>query len=139
MDYDCDMTCARLHARWVRWTPPDPSLIISCLMLAACATASTPARTVEQYVQAQVKGDANAMIALSCAAWEPQARLAADSIKSRNPKLEGLSCKDAGADGAATLVACTGKIITSYGGESREVNLAERAFKLVDGKVCGFK
>ena len=113
--------------------------VLALLMLAACAAASTPAQTVEQYVQAQVKGDANAMIALSCPAWEPQAKLAADAIKSRNPKLEGLACKEAGADGTATLVACAGKIITNYGGESREVNLADRPFKLVDGKVCGFK
>ena len=109
------------------------------VVLMACATASSPAQTVEQYVRAQVKGDANAMIALSCPAWEPQAKLAAESIKSRNPKLDGLDCKEAGVDGNATLVSCTGKITTNYGGESREVNLAERSYKLVDNKVCGFK
>lgn len=125
---------ASIEMRWGRllWLP-------AVVMLVACATAWTPAQTVEQYVQAQVKGDANAMIALSCPTWEAQAKLAADSIKSRSPKLEGLACKEAGADGTATLVACTGKIITNYGGESREVNLAERAYKLVDNKVCGFK
>jgi hypothetical protein len=115
-------------------------LVAAALMLAACGgSVPAPGPLVEQYLQARVKGDANTMIALSCAAWEPQARLEADSIRSRAPQLSGLSCAVQGSEGNATFVGCSGKIITNYQGESREVNLAERPFKLVDGRMCGYR
>jgi hypothetical protein len=109
------------------------------LTLACGGSVPPPSQLVTQYLEARVRGDANAMITLSCPAWEPQARLEADSMRSRAPKLEGLACRDAGTEGGATLVACSGKIIANYGGESREVNLAERQFKLTDGRMCGYK
>lgn len=121
---------SRAHAKWAA---------ALTLLMACSASVPQPAQLVEQYVQARVKGDANAMIALSCPAWEPQARLEADSIRSRAPQLNGLSCAVSGAEGNATIVGCAGKIVTNYGGESREVNLAERGFKLVDGRMCGYK
>jgi len=114
--------------------------LLCCLMgLAACQSASSPTQVVEAYVQARVKGDANQMIALSCAAWEPQARVEAVSLANRNPQLQSMSCSEASKDGNSTYVACTGKILTSYSGESREFNLADRQFKVTDGKMCGYK
>lgn len=122
-------------------------MIVLGVLMAACggggAPAGDPAKTVESYVQARVKGDANAMIALSCAAWEPNARLEAQSIEGRNATLEGLTCERAGEEGGNAFVSCKGKINTSYNGEQREFSLAERQFKLAaeagEWRVCGYK
>ena len=118
------------------------------VLMAACggssgAPAGDPAKTVENYIQARVKGDVNGMIAQSCAAWEPNARLEAQSIEGRNATLEGLACQRAGEEGGAAFVSCTGKINTSYNGEAREFSLAERQFKLTaeagEWRMCGYK
>lgn len=118
------------------------------VLMAACggnsgAPAGNPASTVENYIQARVKGDVNGMIALSCAAWEPNARLEAQSIEGRNPTLDGLACEKAGGEGNTALVNCKGAINTSYNGETRQVNLAERQFTLTaeagEWRVCGYK
>jgi hypothetical protein len=117
------------------------------VLLTACggggAPAGNPATTVENYIQARVKGDVNGMIAVSCAAWEPNARLEAQSIEGRNPTLDGLTCERAGDEAGNAIVTCTGKINTNYNGEVREVNLAERQFKLApeagEWRMCGYK
>lgn len=117
-------------------------------LMAACgggggAPAGDPAKTVESYIQARVKGDVNQMIAQSCAAWEPNARLEAQSIEGRNATLEGLACEKAGEESGAAFVSCTGTINTSYNGEQRAFSLAERQFKLSaeagEWRVCGYK
>ena len=83
------------------------------------------------------------MVSLSCGAWEPQARIEASSFKSLNARVDGLACQVAGTDAAASYVSCAGKIVTSYNGESREVSLADKQFKLVseagEWRVCGYK
>ncbi len=122
-------------------------MIALCAALAACggggAPASNPATTAQSYIQARVKSDVNQMIALSCAAWEPNARLEAQSIEGRNATLEGLACESAGMDGSTALVDCKGKINTNYNGELREFSLDERQFKLTqeagDWRMCGYK
>jgi hypothetical protein len=117
------------------------------VVLAACggggAPAGNPATTVENYIQARVKGDVNGMIALSCAAWEPNARLEAQSIEGRNATLDGMTCERAGEEAGNALVSCTGRINTSYNGEAREFSLAERQFKLSpeagEWRMCGYR
>ncbi len=114
--------------------------------LIACggnAPSGDPARRVEAYLQARVKGDVNQMIALSCAAWEPNARLEATSIQGRSPELDALSCQTGATEGSTAFVACTGKIVTSYDGERREFDLAERQFRVVEEggewRMCGYR
>ena len=122
-------------------------MIALSALMAACgggnAPAGNPAKTVESYIQARVKGDVNQMISLSCAAWEPNARLEAQSIEGRNATLDGLACESAGTEGSAAFVSCRGKINTSYNGEQRDFSLAERQFKLAqeagDWRMCGYK
>ena len=57
--------------------------------------------------------------------------------------LDSVSCSQKGDDGQFTLVACQGKIVTTYAGETRNWDLAARNFKLVkeDGqwKMCGYQ
>jgi hypothetical protein len=113
--------------------------------LVACGSAPVgdPAGRVEAYLQARVKGDVNRMIALSCAAWEPNARLEATSIQGRSPALESLACSTSTTEGDTAFVSCTGKIVTSYDGERREFDLAERQFKVVqeggEWRMCGYR
>lgn len=112
-------------------------------MVAACASASNSSQQVEAYLKARAAGNANQMVSLSCAAWEPQARIEASSFKALNARVEGLTCQSTGTEGQASFVGCAGKIITSYNGESREVNLADRQFKTLhesgEWRVCGYR
>jgi hypothetical protein len=123
-------------------------LLFIFLTLTACGGSAAPSadgavKNVEAYLQARVAGDVNSMVTLSCAAWEPQARLEHTSIQGREPKLEGLTCQSSSVEGSNAFVACQGKIITSYDGEQREIDLAERQFKLTqeggEWRMCGYK
>ncbi len=113
--------------------------------LAACggAPAGDPAQRIEAYLQARVKGEVERMIALSCAAWEPNARLEATSIRGRSPSLDALACRTDATEGNTAFVACSGKIITNYDGERREFDLAERQFKAIqeggEWRMCGYR
>lgn len=101
------------------------------------------AQAIYTYLQARVQEDETRMLQLSCPNWEAQARIEATSLRGRQAKLQDVSCQEAGADGDATFVACTGKILTSYQGESRELDVAARQFKAVQQRgewlMCGYK
>ncbi|RMG62975.1 MAG: hypothetical protein D6709_09785 [Chloroflexi bacterium] len=115
------------------------------IALVACggAPAGDPAQRIEAYLQARVKGEVERMIALSCAAWEPNARLEATSIQGRSPSLDALACRTDATEGDTALITCTGRIITNYDGERREFNLAERQFKAIqeggEWRMCGYR
>lgn len=79
-----------------------------------------PVRAIEDYLQARVEGNADTLRLLSCADWEGQAAIQAQSFRSMNAELEGVSCRADGTDGDYTLVTCEGKIVTSYNGETRD-------------------
>jgi hypothetical protein len=53
-----------------------------------------------------------------------------------------MSCSEAGKQDNVTIVACTGKVLTQYAGETRTWNLGDRNFKTLqeDGKwkFCGY-
>jgi hypothetical protein len=116
--------------------------------LVACSGGSTDdvtgaARNVEAYLKARVESNTDRMIALSCAAWEPTAKVESTSFKSLNARLEGVSCTaTAGAAGTAT-VGCAGTIVTTYNGENRELNLADKPFSSVvesgEWRMCGYR
>ena len=103
---------------------------------------SPAAKAIQSYLQARVERNANKAVALSCADWEKRARVEVDSLRS-DAKLEGLVCHEAGASGAFTLVACSGKILTSYSGETRELDLSQRqfraAFQAGEWLMCGYQ
>jgi hypothetical protein len=109
------------------------------MLLAACAKAGDPADTIESYLKARVASNADELRKLSCPEWEAQAMLQADSFKSMDAKLEDMTCKKEGEDGKYTLVACDGKIVTTYNGETREWALGTYRLVEDDGewKMCG--
>lgn len=113
-------------------------LIVLLAVLTACAQ-SSPADAMVKYLQARVSSDVNALTAVSCSEWEAQARRQADSFKSMNAELEGVTCSEDGKDGDYTVVKCDGKIITTYNGEQREWPLGR--YRMIqengDWKMCG--
>ena len=116
------------------------------LASAACSAAQPPeqaTKAVEAYLQARVAGNAEQMIALSCADWEAQARIEASTFKSMNAQLDGVACSVDAAASSETAVRCSGRIVTSYNGESREWRMDERAFRTVaeggEWRMCGYK
>jgi hypothetical protein len=122
-------------------------MVLTSVVLLACTggtveVAGAP-KAIEAYLQARVKADADKMIALSCADWEAKARVEATSAKSQNEQLQDVACTLGAADGNAQLVQCSGKILNSYNGETRERNLSEFTFRTVaDGgewRMCGYK
>jgi len=117
--------------------------VAAMLLLSACQASRSPTKTVELYLQARVQGDVNTMINLSCPEWEGQAQIESSTFAAFQAQLDGMSCEDAGGDGASTLVSCKGKIVTSYNGETREFSLAERQFKVVqqsgEWRMCGYQ
>ena len=115
------------------------TLVVAC----QAGGGGAASQKVQSYLQARVQSDVDKMIGLSCASWEAQARVEAASFKSMKATLDNVACKEAGTDGAASLVACTGKIVTSYNGESRDWSVSDKQFKVVqdrgDWRMCGYK
>ncbi len=125
----------------IRWAV----LIGFSLGLAACQSqpSGSPPEAVQNYLQARVDKNVEQMIGLSCPDWEAQARIEAASFASMNAMLEEVACADAGADGGAALVTCSGKIVTTYNGEGRDWPLEDFTFKVIDDdgewRMCGYK
>lgn len=113
----------------------------------ASGVAGNPARIVEDYLKARVEANTDAMINLSCADWEAEARKESNSLRGVKARLEGMICAiDAEAsrtDGSSAFVVCQGNIVANYNGEDRPLPLDKRKFKLVaDGGqwlMCGYE
>jgi hypothetical protein len=117
-------------------------LIGTLLLLAACSGSgggSDPSAAMMAYLQARVEADATKMQNLSCADWEAQAAIQAQSFRAMNAQLKDVTCTTGDKDGDFTLVTCGGKIITSYNGENREWELGSYRMTQEDGewKMCG--
>jgi hypothetical protein len=114
-------------------------LMTLLLILAACAQSSTPAQTIEKYLQARVESDSTTLQQLACSAWEAQAALEAESFRSANGQLDGMVCRETGQADGYTVVECDGRLLTTYDGETRERELG--AYRLIqeggEWKMCG--
>ncbi len=98
---------------------------------------------VVNYFKALVAKDANQAVNLSCAAWEEQAQIDADTFAINPATAENIQCKAAGKDGDTSLVSCTGKLVLDYNGDKQEINLADRTYRTVqesgEWRMCGYK
>ena len=94
------------------------------------------------YLQARARTDIAAAADLSCKAWKPQAVTEAISFRSMSARLVGVVCDVTGSAGGFTLVGCRGKIVTTYGGESRDWDQSAFVYQVTteDGqwKMCGY-
>ena len=121
-----------------------PVWILMGVLLAGCSSGGGggPAGAIESYLQARVKSDVNQMTLLSCPTWEAQARVEAVSFQSMNAQLDGVSCTAGTAGAGGTTVTCSGKIVTTYQGETREWSVSDHPYLAVeqDGewRMCGY-
>lgn len=118
-------------------------LFIIPILLAACtANADGAANAVQNYLQALIDQDRERLSNLSCAAWEADALTELESFTAVSVSLQDMSCQEEGADGEATLVACSGKIVANYGNEVLEIDLSERTYQTVyeggEWRMCGY-
>lgn len=116
------------------------------LLLAGCSgqgSNSDPAGAIEAYLAGLVAKDENQVITLSCAAWEAQARQELRSFDANSISLNNLQCQEAGSDGEATLVQCTGEILATYGAEKMTIDLSRQTYKAIqeggEWRMCGYK
>ena len=112
--------------------------LVSVLILVACAAsgAGDPARTVEKYIQAKIKGDSATMRGLLCSEMEAQLGQEANTFRGvAGVSLESMSCTRDG----ASIVRCQGKIVALYGTEKNEFPLVAYRVVQEDGewKWCG--
>jgi len=112
------------------------------LFLAGCSSSGSAADAVTGYLEALVARDHNRMSNLSCAAWEPQAKLEYDSFAAVKLNAKNLECKQTGQDQDYTLVTCTGTIIANYGAEDLQIDVAGRTYQVVqeggEWRMCGY-
>ncbi len=119
-------------------------LAILMMIVSACGSGSDrAARAVEDYLNALVNKEGEALSALSCADWESSALLELDSLQAVETRLDGLACTVAGTDGDTTLVSCQGKIIATYNDEDQELDISVRTYQVVEqggeSLVCGYR
>jgi hypothetical protein len=124
------------------------AVILFCVLtvlLSACGgkTADPAAKAVVDYLNALVAKDSTKLSALSCKDWESNALMELDSLQAVKTRLEGLTCKSAGANGTTTLVNCQGKLLATYNGEDQTLDIAARTYQVEqqggEYLVCGYK
>lgn len=108
----------------------------------ATATPDPAAAAVLAYLEARARADVAAVTDLSCKTWKSKAVTEAVSFRSMNAKLVGVTCQVNGSAGSFTLVGCGGKMVTTYGAESRDWDLSTFVYQMAaeDGqwKMCGY-
>jgi hypothetical protein len=122
-------------------------LVFSLTLLATACSGdkqkSPAAKAVEDYWQAMVSQNSEAISALSCPDWESQAIMELDSFQAVKARVDGMNCAESGKEGSDVLVKCQGKIIATYGDEDQELSLDARAVLVrQDGGewlVCGYR
>jgi hypothetical protein len=118
-------------------------LTIFSALLSACTATPQASSVVEEYIKALVAKDVNRLSALSCSAWEAEARQTFDSFSAVDIKLSDLSCKQTGTEGDQALVICTGNIVATYNNENQNIDLSASTYILVkqndEWLVCGQK
>jgi hypothetical protein len=110
-------------------------LLVLALLLVACAgSGSDPSKTVEQYLQAKVAGDADTMRRLLCSEMEADLDREMASFASVDAKIEDMTCQQDG-----SVVRCSGRIVAVYGTENTEFPLSSYRVLQEDGewKWCG--
>jgi hypothetical protein len=114
-------------------------ILIVPLLLAGCAAGATqdPAKTVEEYLQAKVDGDADKVRSLLCSTMEADLERESQTfISVTGVHIEGMNCTR---EGDGDTVRCAGKIVALYGTEQTEFPLVSYRVVQEDGewKWCG--
>lgn len=113
------------------------------ILISACTSRADPAQSVMDYLIALTNQDADTAVSLSCADWEEQARLEADSFLSVKATLNNVQCQTGTLSDEQADVTCTGAIDMTYNEEVRSIDLSLRTYSLQyqagEWRVCGYK
>jgi hypothetical protein len=91
------------------------------------------------YLQARVEVDVGRMQLLSCAAWDSQAAIQAQSFRAMNASLDNVACSTTENLGSSATVFCSGNILTQYNDQTRAWKLGSYRMLLEAGewRMCG--
>lgn len=117
------------------------AMLAILMILAGCGAAGNasgdPSAAVEQYLNALVSGDADALGRVTCAAQEASVETLARTFATvSGVTLEGVACAF---DELNSVVDCDGAIVATYGAQATEFPLGTYAVVQEAGswKVCG--
>ena len=119
--------------------------ILLAILQASCSGGSGPsaAAAVQAYWQAMVDRDLNKVVELSCADWEAQARTEFNSFSAVKLELDNVACSAASQSGDTVQVSCSGGIIANYGAENLTIDIANRAYRVLneggEWRMCGYQ
>ncbi|GAB4517494.1 MAG: hypothetical protein OHK0046_24130 [Anaerolineae bacterium] len=108
-------------------------------LLVSCAEEGNPAEAVEQYFQAQVNADADAMRGVLCSELEAELSIRANSFAGLDVELRDMECSAGDVQNNTSTVTCDGLIFVNYGTEASELPLTSYRAVREDGewKMCG--
>jgi hypothetical protein len=116
-------------------------LLITNILTACSSNTDAPVKAVENYLNALVNKEADALPTLVCGEWEEDALIELDSFQAVTASLENVACSQTGTDGDTSLILCTGNIVASYNGEDQKLDLSTRTYQVIeqggDWLVCG--
>lgn len=129
----------KIPLRYILLIPMFAFMVVTCQK----SQGSKASTAVEEYFKALVAKDATRAVNLSCAAWEQQAQIDADTFAINPATAENVQCQVTSQDGNNSVVSCTGKLVLDYNGEKQEINLADRTYQAVqeggEWRMCGYK
>lgn len=118
-------------------------LIISIMLTDCSSDNGDPTAAIEAYIQALSDRDTNRVSNLSCADWEQNALVEADSFTSVGSSVENLACTEEGKEGSDSIISCTGTLVLDYNGEAQQIDLSRRTYiaRLEDNewRMCGYR
>jgi len=118
-------------------------LIISIILIGCSSDNGDATIAIEAYIQALSDRDTNKVSNLSCADWEQNALVEADSFTSVGSAVENLACIEDGEEGSDRIISCTGTLVLDYNGEAQQIDLSKRTYiaRLEDGewRMCGYR
>ena len=118
-------------------------MLITFILIACNNEQNDASKAIEAYIQALSNKDSAQISNLSCAEWEKSALSEVDSLTAVGSKIENLTCKETGQNGADSYVSCTGVLSLDYNGEAQQIDLSARTFiarnEGGEWRMCGYR
>ena len=118
-------------------------MLITFILIACNNEQNDASKAIEAYIQALSNKDSAQISNLSCAEWEKSALSEVDSLNAVGSKIENLTCKETGQNGADSYVSCTGVLSLDYNGEAQQIDLSARTFiarnEGGEWRMCGYR
>jgi hypothetical protein len=119
------------------------AVLITLLLLSACAKSDAPADTMEAYWKAMAAKDSATLGSLSCKDYEAQTLSTLDSFSAVDLSLKDITCSTTSNSGSSAEVTCNGSLVASYGSEDSSFDLSVYTYELsLEGGnwlMCGEK